>query len=257
MDDADGVHCSTDKQQSGCHALDAAKRQESGMNSTRPIVIALGLILCGQLAIAQDVSRYRAYVLESSLDAVILASGARAADAETLHERPATIQQLEWRAPYVDSRNTLADPVREITFAFYNDALYQVIVNYDRDRTEGLTNSDIVESLSTAYGVPTLASARVRMSPPAEAFPDSIVVARWENADSLLTLIRDSYSPEFRLILVSKALSARARTAVREAVRLDAIEAPRREADQRKKEAGQANAARDKTRIANKAAFRP
>jgi hypothetical protein len=227
------------------------------MNRTRPLVIAVGLILGGQMAFAQDMSRYRAYVLESSLDSVVAASGARSADAKTLHERPATIQQLEWRAPYVDSRNTQADPVREITFTFYNDALYQVIVNYDRDRTEGLANGDIVESLSAVYGAPTLASARTRTSAPAEAFPDSIVVARWENADSLLTLIRGSYTPEFQLILVSKSLSARARTAVREAVRLDAIEAPRREAAQRKKEAGEASAARDKTRIANKAAFRP
>jgi hypothetical protein len=227
------------------------------MNSTRPLVIAVGFILGAQLALAQDMSRYRAYVLESSLDSVVAASGARAADAKTLHERPATIQQLEWRAPYVDSRNTLADPVREISFTFLNDALYQVIVNYDRDRTEGLTNSDIVESLSAAYGVPTLASARTRASAPAEAFPDSIVLARWENAESSLTLVRGSYTPEFQLILVSKPLSTRARSAVREATRLDAIEAPRREAAQRKKEAGDASAARDKTRIANKAAFRP
>ena len=227
------------------------------MNSTRPLVIALGLILGAQLAFAQDMSRYRAYVLESSLDSVVAASGARAADAKTLHERPATIQQLEWRAPYVDSRNTLADPVREISFTFYNDALYQVVVNYDRDRTEGLTNSDIVESVSTAYGVPTLASGRTRTNPPAEAFPDSIVLARWENAESLVTLVRGSYTPEFQLILVSKPLGTRARGAVREAIRLDAIEAPRREAEQRKKEAGDASAARDKTRIANKAAFRP
>jgi len=227
------------------------------MNSTRPLVIAVGLILGGQLAVAQDVSRYRAYSLESSLDQVVAASGARAADAKTLHERPAAIRQLEWRAPYVDSRSMLADPVRDITFTFYNDALYQVIVNYDRDRTEGLTNSDIVESLSTAYGVPILPSARTRTSPPVEASADSIVVARWENADSLLTLLRGSYTPEFQLILVSKSLSARATTAVREAVRLDAIEAPRREAAQRKKEASDASAARDKARIANKAAFRP
>ena len=227
------------------------------MNSTRPIVIAVGLILGGQLAVAQDVSRYRAYALESSVDSVVAASGARAADAKTLHERPATIQELEWRAPYVDSRNTLADPVREMSFTFYNDALYQVIVNYDRSRTDGLTDSDIVESVATAYGVPILASARTRTSPPVEAFPDSIVVARWENADSWLTLVRGSYTREFQLILVSKSLSARARTAIREAVRLDAIEAPRRESAQRKKEAGEASAARDKTRIANKAAFRP
>jgi hypothetical protein len=227
------------------------------MNSARPLVIAVGLILGGQLAFAQDMSRYRAYVLESSLDSVVAASGARAVDAKTLHERPAAIQQLEWRAPYADSRNTLADPVREISFTFYNDALYQVVVRYDRDRTEGLTNSDIVESLSAAYGVPTLGSAKTRTSPPAEAFLDSIVLARWENAESLLTLLRGSYTPEFQLILVSKPLSARARNAVREAIRLDAIEAPRREAEQRKKEAADASAARDKTRIINKAAFRP
>lgn len=49
----------------------------------------------------------------------------------------------------------------------------------------------------------------------------------------------------------------RARSAVREAIRLDAVEAPRREAAQRKKDAGDASAARDKTRVANKAAFRP
>ena len=226
------------------------------MNSTRPIVIAVGFILGGQLAFAQDMSRYRAYVLESSFESVVAASGARAADAKTLHERPATIQELEWRAPYADSRNTLADPVREISFTFYNDALYQVIVNYDRDRTAGLTNSDIVESVSAAYGIP-IASARTRTSPPVEAFPDSIVVARWENADALLTLVRGSYTSEFQLILVSKSLSARARTAIREAVRLDTIDAPRREAAQRTKEAGDASAARDKTRIANKAAFRP
>ena len=227
------------------------------MNSTRPLVIAVGIILCGQLAFTQDMSRYRDYVLEGSLDSVVAASGARTADAKTLHERPAKIQQLEWRAPYVDSRNTMADPVREISFGFYNDALYQVIVTYDRDRTEGLTNSDVVESLSTAYGAPSLASPRTRTSPPAGLFADSIVLARWENAESLLTLVRGSYTPEFQLILVSKPLSMRARTAVREAIRLDAIEAPRREAEQRKKEAGDASAARDKTRIANKAAFRP
>ena len=64
------------------------------MNSTRPLVIAVGLILGGQLAFAQDMSRYRAYVLQSSLESVVAASGARTADAKTLHERPATIQQI-------------------------------------------------------------------------------------------------------------------------------------------------------------------
>src|SRR5689334_25377641 len=72
------------------------KRQESGMNRTRPIVIAVGFILGGQLAFAQDISRYRVYALESRLDSVVAASGVRAADAKTLHERPATIQVRSW-----------------------------------------------------------------------------------------------------------------------------------------------------------------
>jgi hypothetical protein len=227
------------------------------MSNVRPLVIAVSLILSGQMASAQDISRYRVYALESSLAAVSAASGAREADAKTLHERPATIQELQWRAPYVSSGDTLADPVREIAFTFYNDALYQVVVNYDRDRTEGLTNKDILDALSATYGVPALASARTRTSPPAEAFPDGIVLARWETAESLVTLIRGSDTPEFQLMLISKPLSTRARSAIREAIRLDAIEAPRRESQQRKKEAGDASAARDKTRVTNKAAFRP
>jgi len=226
------------------------------MKNVRPLVIAVSLILSGQMASAQDMSRYRVYALESSLDAVVAASGARSADAKTLHLRPANIQELQWHAPYVSSGDTRADPVREIAFTFYNDALYQVVVNYDRDRTEGLTNKDILDALSATYGVPALASARTRTSP-AEAFRDGIVLARWETAESLVTLIRGSDAPEFQLILISKPLSTRARSAIREAIRLDAIEAPRRESAQRKKEAGDASAARDKTRVTNKAAFRP
>ena len=109
------------------------------MNSTRRLVIAASLILSGQMASAQDMARYRAYALESNVASVIAASGARSADAKTIHKRPATIQELQWRAPYVTSTDTMADPVRDIAFTFYNDALYQVVVNYDRARTEGLT----------------------------------------------------------------------------------------------------------------------
>ena len=52
------------------------------MNSVRPLVIAVSLILSGQMASAQDMSRYRVYALESSLDSVIAASGARASRCE-------------------------------------------------------------------------------------------------------------------------------------------------------------------------------
>ena len=84
-----------------------------------------------------------------------------------------------------------------------------------------------------------------------------MVLAQWDRAGSSLTLLRGVYSPEFQLILTSKALSTRARNASREAARLEIVEALRRELAQRKKDAADASAARDKIRAANKATFRP
>lgn len=224
------------------------------MNTTRVRLAAVVLVLSPLLASAQDLSRYRAYVLESSLERVSASSGVRIADARTLHERPAKIQELEWRAPFTSSEAAQADPVKGAIFSFSNDALYQIVVQYTRDRTDGLTDKDVIDSLTAVYGGPVPGPARRR---PAAALPDALVVAQWDSPDSSLTLLRDAYSREFQLVVLSKALSVRARDAIREAGRLDAIEAPRRELEQRKKEAADANAARDKAREANKAAFQP
>lgn len=234
-----------------------AKQHDGVMRSISSLFLTVALIVGAQAAAAEDLAKYRVFALESSLASVMAASGARASDVRTLHDRPARIQELEWRAPYASRAETGVDPVRAMTFSFYNDSLYLVIVNYDRDRTEGLTNQDIIESISTTYGAPVLATARTRGTPPAEAAADSVVLAQWETADSRLTLVRGSYMPDYQLILISKSLSALARTAVRESVKLDAIEAPSRAAEQRKKEAGDAAVALHKARVANKAAFRP
>jgi hypothetical protein len=238
--------------------LEPDSGQEYDMHATRPILFAVGLAALGaQGTSAQDFSRYRDYALGSTLDAIVASSGARAANTRTLHLRPANIQELEWRAPYASSAATHVDPVRDILFTFFNDALYQVVVSYDPDRTEGLTNADIVESVSAVYGIPAIPTARTRAVPPPDALPDRIVLARWETSESLLTLVRGTYTPEFQLVLISKPLGTRARNAMSEAGRLDALEGPGREAAQRKKDAGDAIAARDKARATNKAAFRP
>ena len=224
------------------------------MNSARVLFIAVVLVFSSHLGSAQDLARYRVYVLESSLESVVAASGTRAADAKTLHERPAKIQELEWRAPYASLERGPADPVQRAVFAFYDGALYQVVVSYDRGRTDGLSNSDIIESLTAVYGIPVVGSARNR--PPA-AFLGTILLAQWDSPSSSLTLLRSAYSAEFQLVFVSKALSTRAQSAIREAGRMDAIEAPRRELEERNKQIADAADARDKLRTTNKAAFRP
>lgn len=226
------------------------------MNNARRFAIAVAaLIAIGNAASAQDISRYRGYVLESTFESVVATSGALASDAKTLHERPSKIQELEWRAPYVFSGSELADPVKGIVFTFLDDALYQIVVNYDRDRTDGLTNNDIIETVSTLFGRP--GPVKQQSARPGAARPDTIAIAQWETALASLSLVRGTYVPEYQLILISKPLSLRAQNATREAIRLDAAEAPRREADQRKKQAAEADAAREKTRVTNKAAFRP
>ena len=224
------------------------------MSHSRLFLATIALVLSSQLVSAQDLSRYRAFALDSSVDAVLAASGSRAADIKVVHERPALIQHLEWRAPYSRAGTEQADPVRVIGFSFCDDALYQVVVNYDSSRTDGLTAGDIIGSLTAAYGAPLPGSAQNR---PLDAPPDTVVLAHWDRAGSSLTLLRGVYSAEFQLILTSQALSTRARGAIREATRLDAADAPRRERAQRNKEAADAAAARDKVRTANKAAFRP
>ena len=127
------------------------------------------------------------------------------------------------------------------------------MVSYARDRTDALTGNDIIEALTVTYGSPVVTSA---ISRPPTMLRDSVVLAQWENDSSSVTLLR-AYSSEFKLILLSKALSACACDAIREATRLDAIEAPRRQLEQRKKEVIDASVAREKTRTINKAAFRP
>lgn len=223
----------------------------------RYLMAVLGLLLIAHAASAQDMSRYRAYALASSLDSIVASSGVRGDTAKTIHSRPAKIQELEWRAPYVSSSAVQVDPVRAIAFSFVDDALYQIVVSYDRERTEGLTNSDIIALLTTSYGAPVPRSGKAPGVRPAAAPVDTTVVAQWDTPGEMLTLVRGAYSPDFRLILVSKALGARAHTAAREAVRLDAAEAPRREADERKRLDAAETATREKTRTTNKEAFRP
>ncbi len=224
------------------------------MSSSRVSVFAVAILFSAQLGSAQDLSRYRTYVLESSLEAVVAVTGGRAADARTLHARPAKIQEFEWRTPYTSASSGPADPVKGAVFSFFNDALYQVVVTYDSGRTDGLTNTDIIESLTSVYGTPVPKSAKAR---PQAVLPDTVVLAQWDSPSAVVALLRGAYATEFQLVLMSKALTASARTAIRDGERLDVIDAPRRESEQRKKELAESEIARDKIRATNKAAFRP
>ena len=208
----------------------------------------------------QDRSRYRDFQLGGDVPSVSALTKVALSEVKTIHQRPALMQEMQWRPSYFMSGSTAPqnDPVQQIVFSFYNDQLFKLVVNYDRQRTDGLTDADMIEALSSAYGPPLKPAAkksRVVASQMEDEF--GTAVARWGDADYSVVLYRSSYAADFRAVVSSPRLEALARVADAQAIKLDEREAPERENARQKKEADDARAAQEKARLANKAAFRP
>ena len=237
------------------------------MLATRTLAITAVMLAVSVLPLhSQDKSGYREFLLGGTLPSISALAKVQATDARTIHDRPAILQELEWRPQYFVSGTSArqSDPVQKIVFSFYNDQLSKMVVDYDHDRTAGMTGDDMIEAISIAYGPaqkPLLKTARTL---PTEIDGESsTVIARWGDADYSVILYRaadlygTSATSRFRLIVASPRLDALAHTADLQAVRLDLRDAPKRELARQKKDADDARLAREKARLANKAAFRP
>jgi hypothetical protein len=113
----------------------------------------------------------------------------------------------------------------------------------------------MIAAISTTYGPATKPGGEIAYR---SYYGDTAaVLARWEDADYSYNLVRTGDRASFALILFSKKLDALAGTAIAEAVRLDAQEAPQREIDKQKKQAAEDQLVLDKARSANKPNFRP
>lgn len=179
-----------------------------------------------------------------------------AADAKLIHQRPAVMQELEWRPAYFLSGSTdlQTDPVRLILFSFYDDHLSRMVVDYDRDRTAGLTAADMIAAISTAYGPALTVPAKKSAAATSQAEQESgTAVARWGDADYAVVLYRSAdifgsaSAARFRLIVASPRLDGLSRTADAQAIRLDEREAPQREIARQKKEAEDTRGSRTST----------
>jgi hypothetical protein len=220
----------------------------------------LGVLFLTHSVDGQAPARYRNFELGMNVGAVSALTGVDATEVKTIHERPAVLQDLEWRlAQWLAGSSAVStDPVVQIVFSFVNDHLFRVVVDYDPDKTEGMTAADMVEALSTVYGASlkrTPGPARVASRVEAES---GSPLARWGDASYTAVMYRTaSYRGGFRLILTDSALDTIARKAALQAVRLDEQEAPRREVARLKKEKADTHTAAEKARIANKKVFRP
>jgi hypothetical protein len=209
--------------------------------------------LCARDLSARDLSKYREFQLGMNLPAVVKAVGTNSPTARVIQQRPDLIQQLHWQTDRYPV--TSLDPVKSILFSFFNGELYQMVVRYDRTKTEGLTPEDMIESISASYGTATRPEAGIIF--PA-IYDESVkVVARWEDSQYSFNLARSSYQPSFPMIVLSKRLDAAARASVAEALRLDAQEAPQKEIDAKTKRQAGGDLSIGKARTVNKSNFRP
>src|SRR5258706_9524850 len=97
-----------------------------------------------------DLSSYRAFHFGVDLRVVEKQAESEPSDVKMIHQRPALIQDLEWRPRYTGA--TESDPVKDVLLSFYNGQLFRMVVNYDRYKTEGMTAEDMIEAISPAYG---------------------------------------------------------------------------------------------------------
>ena len=227
------------------------------MTLVRLLAVCLSFVCWSHGVEAQDLSRYRNFELGSDIVSVSAVAGVASSEAKTIHQRPAVLQELEFRPSHWVSGWTAAstDPVAQIVFGFYNDRLFRVVVDYGRDRTEGMTNADMIEAISAVYGpvLPHTPRARGRVLSRLEIELGSLV-AQWGDSLHAIALYRTrSYGETFRLLVTDVRLADLARKAETQAVRLDEQEAPQREIARQQKERDDGRTAAAKARTAKPA----
>jgi len=241
------------------------------MKMMRNIVVALSLILLSAPMISgQDLSKYRTFSLRTSLAELSKQVGPYSHYTTLIHQRPAAIQELTFWTLHSSRSPVGAYPVSQVLFSFYNGELYRIVVTYDRDDTEGLTDDDMVQAVSARYGTAT------RLYPEVNFFPanyldgstDKVIpflptsdpyrsadrlIARWEDSQNSVNLFRSISRNSFGLAISSKRLDAQAEAAIFEFEKIEKQEAPRLEIAFVKKEADDLAT----TRQANLKTFRP
>ena len=131
------------------------------MKTFRVLAVSISwAVLASPLLHAGDLSRYRSFVIGTTLPAVARLARMEPSQATVVHRRPALIQELEWH-PQPLGPSTRAEAVREVVFSFFDGQLYRISVNYDEYKTEGLTAEDLIEAISTTYGTATRDAAEI------------------------------------------------------------------------------------------------
>jgi hypothetical protein len=190
------------------------------------------------VAYARDLSHYRTFALGMSVATIAQEIGEKPSDATTVHERPALIQQMTWWSS--DGTARRGEAIQQVRFSFYEGKLYRMAVTYDAFATKGLSAQDVEAALAAQYGTPTGRTGEVK----SDYGRAESVLARWEDSQYSLNLIRSSLSNRLGLIVLTKRLDALAEAAATEADDLEVRDAALKERTRVKAEADDLNTAR-------------
>ena len=135
-----------------------------------------------------------------------------------------------------------------------------MFVDYDRNKTEGLSADDLIQSISEVYGAPTRPVATIATGSLSDYYAYSsteAVLARWQDEDYSVSLIRSSRQGNYGLIITSREADRLAQKAMLEGARLDVLRAPQIERERVNQEAADERTRQAKAKLVNKPAFRP
>jgi hypothetical protein len=196
------------------------------------------ILLSAPVIHGQDLSKYRNFSFGTSLVGVSKQVDRHPIDAEVIYQQPGLVQELTWYPPLPFESSRPAEPVEKVIFSFYNGGLYRMLVVYDSSAIKGLTDEDMIRVLSAKYGVATRSVGNLNFptNPPYTATEK--VIARWEDSQYSLNLFRSSASDTFAIVMFDKRLDAQAGVSIAESVRLEQQEAPQKEAERVRKQAG-------------------
>jgi hypothetical protein len=219
----------------------------------RVVFSLLMILLSAPLIRGQDLSKYRGFSLGMSLPELSNQVDLRPLQTKLIQKRSSAIREFTFWPSGSSDYSLQADSVWQIFFSFYNGELFRILVTYDRDATHGLTTEDMVQAISTKYGTATRPADEISF-PTNEVYRSTQkVIARWEDSQYSINLVRSRFLNSFALVMFSKRLDVQADAAIAKSIKLQGQEDPQKEIDRQKKETVGLEAARQK----NRKIFRP
>lgn len=199
-------------------------------------------------------AHYRGVTLGDSLATVKTHLGAEPTTITVLHEKPSLIQELAWRPQrFISGVTVTPDPLSEMVLTFHQDRLVRIVAIYDRDKTRGLTDADMLELITSIYG-PALLPSGVAVVNPKDPRKQ---IGTWSDINTRVVLWSEEHPRRLGLTISADGDAARLDEAAASGAALVAAAEPLR---RRLLEEAAAAAIVDreaKIRAENKAKFKP